>query len=367
MSNAMSTLAFIKSMSAGGGGGEAESHMFLATYGTTTAAEVGAAYHANKVCYVLNSNEENLGVIVEENDTHYTFGCPKAKGTLLMSVNKTTNAWSTNFYSHYAVGGNGISVVHGEGTGATGNEETISAKVDGTTIGFDADGKLKTIGSSSDDTFIAEYNVTTLEQLNTAYAAGKNIICKLNGDFSTSNKKNNDVTWAVIMNLVYADTDPDNNFYVFACIKYGTMYTAYRGSEQWGGYEEKCTNVLVVNPTEEPIKENAEDIVDAIEDGKTIMVLDDGGGEGDAGVMTCYEYDDELETWNFEFLCGYNAGNAYHIIIKTYYRNSAEQPEGGVWTSVQHTINYDNSKRIENLETEVAELKAMIAELKEAK
>lgn len=146
-----------------------------------------------------------------------------------------SNAISTLAFIKAMGSGGGSSYTAGNGIEI--DSGAIKAKVDGTTIGFDADGKLKTIGSSSDDTFIAIHGETTIEQLDAAYAAGKNIICKGFYEDSKKKKPGNDEYSYLYMNLDWATSYNNNTYYEFTCTDCdGYIYTTYRLSseEQWG-------------------------------------------------------------------------------------------------------------------------------------
>lgn len=130
-----------------------ESDVFIATYGTTTSAEIEAAYQAGKWIFV-NANGMIGSLMRRSSATSFTFVCGANR------YDCVSDAWS----SQQALAAASHAAKH-----ATGGTDPITPE----SIG------AKPAGES--DVFIAEYGVSTSAEIDAAYLAGKIVLCKYTG------------------------------------------------------------------------------------------------------------------------------------------------------------------------------------------
>lgn len=142
-----------------------ESDVFVATYGTTTSAEIEAAYQAGKAVFVIGSNGSQMGVLLSRwSETIHYFVYLKNKTYLRLWVCEN-DAWSEPITTVKATPESHAS------THASGGTDPITPA----SIGAKA--------ATDSDVFVATYGTTTLDELNAERSAGKHIVCKgINGE-----------------------------------------------------------------------------------------------------------------------------------------------------------------------------------------
>ena len=98
-------------------------------------------------------------------------------GTLVLDTTPTEGSFnavtSDGVAKAIAQGGGGGGGSYSAGNGVSISEGTISAKVDGSTIGFDASGNLKSLVGSDTELFYATINSTSVDEILEAVSAGK--------------------------------------------------------------------------------------------------------------------------------------------------------------------------------------------------
>ena len=188
-----------------------ETEVFWATYGTTTNAQIEAAYQAGKIVMCLYNSSYALRLTYRPSASRHRFSAVTSGGSLF---------WATCENDSWTHGSEILAPANSPYFTGTPKAPTAASGTNTTQIATTAFVQQALDGAN--EVFWATYGTTTYAELNAAYEAGKILACKRVDTYGVTNQI-----------FTFVERTPNDNTFRFACVRPTGIYYLTCNSATW--------------------------------------------------------------------------------------------------------------------------------------